>query len=278
MNVLLIGDVIGRTGRRAVRLVLPKLIEELKIDFVVLNGENLAHGNGITKSVFQEMIEAEIDVITSGNHTFDKKEVFEIIDNERLLRPANLPPSAPGKGFNIYKKNNYKVAVINLMGRAFMGMVLDCPFRKFDEIYEIIKDKADYVIVDFHAEATSEKQAFGYYVDSRADIVFGTHTHVPTADERFLPGGTAFISDVGMTGTLDSVIGVRKDEIIKKFISGIPQKYEPAEGQFIFNALYVNLKDRNLKRIQIKEEVGNEGKGWELRIKIKVRIWIIKTF
>lgn len=263
MNVLLIGDVIGRTGRRAVKSVLPNLIEELNIDFVVLNGENLAHGNGITKSVFQEMIEVKVDVITSGNHTFDKKEIFEIIDDERLLRPANLPPSAPGKGFHVYEKNSYKVAVINLMGRAFMGMVLDCPFRKFDEIYEIIKDKADHIIVDFHAEATSEKQAFGYYVDSRADIVFGTHTHVPTADERFLPGGTAFISDVGMTGALDSVIGVRKDEIIKKFISGIPQKYEPAEGQFIFNALYVNLKDRNLKRIQIKEEVGNEGKMWE---------------
>lgn len=279
MNVLLIGDVIGRTGRRAVKSVLPKLIEELNINFVVLNGENLAHGNGITKSVFQEMIEVKIDVITLGNHTFDKKEVFEIIDDERLLRPANLPPTAPGKGFNVYEKNGYKVAVINLMGRAFMGMVLDCPFRKFDEIYEIVKDKADYIIVDFHAEATSEKQAFGYYVDSRADIVFGTHTHVPTADERFLPGGTAFISDVGMTGALDSVIGVRKDEIIKKFISGIPQKYEPAEGQFIFNALYVNLKDRNLKRIQIKEEVGKEGKGWELRIKNKgVRAWIIKTF
>jgi metallophosphoesterase (TIGR00282 family) len=261
MNVLLIGDVIGRTGRRAVKSVLPKLIEELNINFVVLNGENLAHGNGITKSVFQEMIEVKVDVITSGNHTFDKKEVFEIIDDERLLRPANLPPTAPGKGFNVYEKNGYKVAVINLMGRAFMGMVLDCPFRKFDEIYEIIKDKVDYIIVDFHAEATSEKQAFGYYVDSRADIVFGTHTHVPTADERFLPGGTAFISDVGMTGALDSVIGVRKDEIIKKFISGIPQKYEPAEGQFIFNALYVNLKDRNLKRIQIKEEVRKESKG-----------------
>lgn len=253
MNFLVIGDVIGKTGRRAVKTVLPNLIENLKIDFIVLNGENLAHGNGITKSVFEEILNTGIDVITSGNHTFDKKEVLDIINDDRLLRPANLPPTAPGKGFNIYKKNGKKIAVINLMGRVFIGLPLDCPFRTFDNIYNQIKEDVDYIIVDFHGEATSEKQAFANYVDSRATLVFGTHTHVPTADERFLPKGTVYITDVGMTGAIDSVIGVRKEEIIRKFLNGMPEKYEPAEGDFIFNGLFLNTEEKILKRIQIKE-------------------------
>ncbi len=254
MNFLVIGDVIGKTGRRAVTTVLPKLLENLKIDFTILNGENLAHGNGITKSVFEELLKTGIDVITSGNHIFDKKEVLEIINDEKLLRPANFSPTVPGKGFNIYKKNGKKIAVINLMGRVFMGLPLDCPFRTFDMIYNQIEKDIDYLIVDFHAEATSEKQAFANYVDSRATLVFGTHTHVPTADERFLPKGTAYITDVGMTGAIDSVIGVRKEEVIRKFINGMPEKYEPAEGKFVFNGLFLNTEEKILKRIQIKED------------------------
>lgn len=253
MNFLAVGDVIGKTGRRAVKTVLPKLIKDLKIDFIVLNGENLAHGNGITKSVFEEMLNTGIDVITSGNHIFDKREVLEIIDNDRLLRPANLPPTSSGKGFNIYEKNGKKIAVINLMGRVFMGLPLDCPFRTFDNIYNQIKEYVDYIIVDFHSEATSEKQAFASYVDSRATLVFGTHTHVPTADERFLPKGTGYITDVGMTGAIDSVIGVRKEEIVRKFLNGMPEKYEPAEGDFVFNGIFLNTEEKILKRIQIKE-------------------------
>ncbi|WP_028950204.1 TIGR00282 family metallophosphoesterase [Sulfurihydrogenibium subterraneum] len=259
MRFLVIGDVIGRTGRRAVKEVLPFLKEKLKIDFVVLNGENLAHGNGITKPTFDEILTAGVDVITSGNHTFDKKEVYAIIDDERLLRPANLPPLAKGKGFNTYEKNGKKITVINLMGRVFMGIPLDCPFRAFDEIYNEVKDTSNYIIVDFHGEATSEKQAFGYYVDSRATLVFGTHTHVQTSDERFLPKGTAYISDVGLTGAYNSVIGVKSHQIIEKFITGMPVKYEPEEGNYIFQALFLDTEEKQLKRIQIKE-----GENYEL--------------
>lgn len=254
MRVLLIGDVVGKTGRRAVSTLLPKFIQDYSVDFVVLNGENLAHGNGINQKVFDEMISAGVDVITSGNHTFDKKEVIPLLTSKpNLLRPANLPPQAIGNGYGVYRKGEKKIAVINLMGRVFMGGALDCPFRKFDEIYKSLKGYVDYFIVDFHGEASSEKQAFGYYVDGRSDIVFGTHTHVQTSDERFLPKGTAFITDVGMTGAIDSVIGVRKDEVIQKFMTGIPVKYEPAEGRFVFNALFVDLKDRLIERISVLE-------------------------
>lgn len=254
MNILVIGDVVGKTGRRAVNTLLPKIIQDYCVNFVVLNGENLAHGNGINQKVFDEMVSAGVDVITSGNHTFDKKEVLPLLSSkDNLLRPANLPPQAVGKGYGVYQKNGVKVCVINLMGRVFMGGSLDCPFRKFDELYDKLKGEFDYLIVDFHAEASSEKQAFAYYVDARADIVFGTHTHVQTSDERFLPNGTAFITDVGMTGAYDSVIGVRKDEVIQKFITGMPVKYEPAEGRFVFNALFVNLKDKLIERISILE-------------------------
>lgn len=254
MRFLFIGDTIGKTGRRAVSSLLPKLKEELNINFVVLNGENLAHGNGINQRVFDEMVQAGVDVITSGNHTFDKKEVLPLLEKkDNLLRPANLPPMAIGKGYGVYEISGKKILVINLMGRVFMGGSLDCPFRTFDEIYSRHKDEADFIIVDFHGEATSEKQAFAYYVDGRATVVFGTHTHVQTSDERFLPQGTAFITDIGMTGAYDSVIGVRKDEIIQKFITGMPKKYEPAEGRFVFNALYLDAEKTLLRRLSIPE-------------------------
>lgn len=254
MKFLFIGDTIGKTGRRAVSALLPKLKKELNIDFVILNGENLAHGNGINQKVFEEMLQAGVDVITAGNHTFDKKEVIPLLEKQpNLLRPANLPPMATGKGYFVYQKSDKKILVINLMGRVFMGGALDCPFRTFDDIYQKHKDDVDYIIVDFHGEATSEKQAFGYYVDGRATAVFGTHTHVQTADERFLPQGTAFITDIGMTGAYESVIGVRKEEIIQKFITGMPKKYEPAEGRFIFTALYLDAENKVLKRITILE-------------------------
>lgn len=254
MRFLFIGDTVGKTGRRAVSTLLPKLKQDLKVDFVVLNGENLAHGNGINQSVFDEMVQAGVDVITAGNHTFDKREVLPLLENkDNLLRPANLPPLATGRGYGVYEKHGKKVLVINLMGRVFMGGALDCPFRMFDEIYLKHRGEVDFIVVDFHGEATSEKQAFGYYVDGRATAVFGTHTHVQTADERFLPKGTAFITDVGMTGAYDSVIGVRKDEIIQKFITGMPKKYEPADGRFVFTALYLDTESSTLKRMFILE-------------------------
>ena len=256
MRFLCIGDVIGRTGRNALKKFLPSVLKEKKIDFVVLNGENAAGGFGLTKKVFDELLSLSVDVITSGNHIFDKKDVLSFIEKEeKLLRPANYPPEASGRGYGIFSKNGKKIAVINLMGRAFMGIPLDCPFRKFDEIYEKIKDAVDYIVVDFHGEATSEKMAFGFYVDGRADIVFGTHSHVATADEMILPKGTAYITDVGLTGAKYSVIGMKIDEPIKKFLTGMPVKYEVAKGEMIFQAFYIekNENGTNIERIKITE-------------------------
>ncbi|WP_456382888.1 TIGR00282 family metallophosphoesterase [Persephonella sp.] len=257
MKFLCIGDVMGRTGRNALKRFLPDVIKEYSPDFIVLNGENAAGGFGITKKVFDELISLGVDVITSGNHIYDKKEIVQFIDNEtRLLRPANYPPQALGRGYGIYEKNGKKIAVINLMGRAFMGIPLDCPFRKFDEIYEEIKGSVDYIIVDFHAEATSEKAAFGFYVDGRADIVFGTHSHVATADEIILPEGTVYITDVGLTGPKYSVIGMNPEEPIRKFLTGMPVKYEVAKGELLFQALFVEKTDEktDIKRIKLQEE------------------------
>ena len=255
MKFLCIGDVIGRTGRNALKRFLPEVKEKYQPDFIVLNGENAAGGFGLTKKVYDELLSMGIDVITSGNHIFDKKEITQFIDQEeKLLRPANYPPQALGRGYGIYEKNGKKIAVINLMGRVFMGIPLDCPFRKFDEIYEKIKDEADYIIVDFHAEATSEKTAFGYYVDGRADIVFGTHSHVATADEMILPKGTAYITDVGLTGPKYSVIGMKIEEPIQKFTTGMPVKYDVAKGPLLFQALFVKKTEEKTEIIRLKLE------------------------
>jgi len=255
MKFLCIGDVIGRTGRNALKRFLPEVKEKYQPDFIVLNGENAAGGFGLTKKVYDELLSMGIDVITSGNHIFDKKEITQFIDQEeKLLRPANYPPQALGRGYGIYEKNGKKIAVINLMGRVFMGIPLDCPFRKFDEIYEKVKDEADYIIVDFHAEATSEKTAFGYYVDGRADIVFGTHSHVATADEMILPKGTAYITDVGLTGPKYSVIGMKIEEPIQKFITGMPVKYDVAKGPLIFQAIFVKKTEEKTEIIRLKLE------------------------
>ncbi|NPA13141.1 MAG: TIGR00282 family metallophosphoesterase [Aquificae bacterium] len=257
MRFLCIGDVIGRTGRKALKHFLPQVIKDYQPDFIVLNGENGAGGFGLTKKVFDEFISLGVDVITSGNHIFDKKEVLSFIDNEkRLLRPANYPPQALGIGYNIYNKNGKNICVINLMGRVFMGIPLDCPFRKFDEIYEEVKDKADYIIVDFHGEATSEKTAFGFYVDGRADIVFGTHSHVATADEMLLPKGTVYITDVGMTGAKYSVIGMKVEEPIMKFITGMPTKYDVAKDGLLFQCLFVEktAEETRFERIKLVQD------------------------
>lgn len=257
MRFLCIGDVIGRTGRNALKKFLPDVLKEYRPDFVILNGENAAGGFGLTKKVYEELLSLGVDVITSGNHIFDKKEILQFIDKEeKLLRPANYPPEASGRGYGIYEESGKKIAVINLMGRALMGIPLDCPFRKFDEIYEKIKESVDYIVVDFHAEATSEKMAFGFYVDGRADIVFGTHSHVATADEMLLPKGTAYITDVGLTGAKYSVIGMKVEEPIQKFLTGMPAKYEVAKGKMIFQALFVEKTEEkmDIKRIKIEEE------------------------
>lgn len=257
MKFVFIGDTIGRTGRKALNQFLPYALEKYKPDFITINVENIAGGFGITKKVLDQLKQFPFDVFTSGNHIFDKKDIFEIFkEEERILRPANYPPEVPGKGYIIVEKNNKKVAVINLMGRVFIGLPLDCPFRKFDEIYNEIKDEVDYVIVDFHAEATSEKTAFGYYVDGRASIVYGTHSHVATADEKVLPKGTVYLSDIGMTGAYHSVIGMRLDEPIQKFLTGISKKYEVSKEGLLFQAFFVDLTKNKpyFERIKLVDE------------------------
>lgn len=223
-NILFLGDIIGKAGRGLLKEHLGSLIEEYAIDFVIANGENSAAGFGITKKVYDELMGYGVDVITSGNHVWDKKEIEKDVDKcERLIRPLNVSCMQPGKGLITVEKNDVKITVLNLMGRVFMPNC-DCPFYCFDQIYQ--NHVADILIVDFHAEATSEKNAFGLYVDGRATAVVGTHTHVQTNDERFLPKGTFYITDVGMCGSIDSVIGMNAEKAIYKFLSGMPERNE----------------------------------------------------
>ncbi|MCL6520034.1 MAG: TIGR00282 family metallophosphoesterase [Armatimonadetes bacterium] len=240
MRLLFIGDIVGRPGREAVSQLLPALREEYSPDFIVANGENAAGGMGITKETAAEVFQSGVDVVTLGNHVWSKKEVYTYLDEEqRLLRPANYPVGAPGRGWNIYlTKSGIRIGVINLCGRIFMENLED-PFRTADAILLEIGQHTNLIFIDFHAEVTSEKSALGWYLDGRVTGVLGTHTHVQTADERILPGGTAFISDVGMTGPIDSVIGVKKELIISRFITQMPTKFEIAEGKAMLSAVLV---------------------------------------
>jgi len=244
LRVLMIGDIVGQPGRRAVKDCLPSLKQELNINFVVANGENAAGGNGITKVIAKELFSYGIDMLTMGNHVWNQKDIFNFITKEsRIIRPANYPPGTPGTGYNIYTADNgVKVAVINISGRVFMPE-MDCPFRKIDEIIDQIKEQAQIILVDFHAEATSEKVAMGWHLAGRVTAVVGTHTHVQTADERIHPGGTAYITDLGMTGPMDSVIGVQKDIILKKFITGLPQRFVVANTNYQFNAVVIDIDE-----------------------------------
>lgn len=227
MKILFIGDIIGRPGRQMVRQWLPRLINQHSIDLVVANAENAAAGFGLTPDVLAELLELEIDVLTTGNHVWDKREGIPCLDREsRLLRPANYPPGLPGRGVGVYESRaGIPFAVINLEGRVFMQN-LDCPFRAADSILTELDQSCKIILVDLHAEATSEKGALAAYLDGRVSAVLGTHTHVQTADERVLPGGTAFISDAGMTGGRDSVIGIRKELSIERFLQQVPVRYE----------------------------------------------------
>ena len=254
MRFLIVGDVIGNPGRRALKKFLTTEGEVLNYDFLIVNGENAAGGFGITKKVYQTLKSIGVDAITTGNHVWDKKEIFNFIgDTKDLLRPANFPEGVPGLGWNIFDKKGLKIAVINLMGLVFMNPYLENPFLTFDKIYEEIKGRADIVVVDFHAEATSEKNAFVLYVKGRAQIVFGTHTHIPTADERIIDGETAYITDVGMTGVLDSVIGIKYEEAIPQYLTGIKQKFHvPERGDCIFNAIVVDIDKSSLRPIKVE--------------------------
>jgi len=240
LKLLFIGDIVGKPGRRAVDKYLKQCKEEF--DVIIANGENVAGGTGMTKKVCEELFSYGIHVLTSGNHVWDKKEIFDFIDDEkRILRPINYPEGTPGIGYNIYEINGYVVGVINALGRVFM-LPLSCPFITIKEQVEKIKKHTNIIIVDFHAEATSEKIAMGYYLSGKVSAVIGTHTHIQTADERILSGKTAYITDVGMTGAFDSVLGVRKNEVIKKFLTQLPQRFSVAkEGGIMINAVILEI-------------------------------------
>lgn len=247
MRLMFLGDVVGRAGRKAVHEHLPALRERYAPDFVVLNGENSAGGFGITESICQEFLDSGVDVVTSGNHIWDQRDTLVFIERqERLLRPLNYPEGTPGRGAGLFKAaNGADVLVINPMGRVFMND-LDCPFRAVEKELEAcpLGEGADAIVIDFHAEATSEKQAMGHFVDGRASFVVGTHTHAPTSDDQVLPGGTAYVSDAGMCGDYDSVLGMGKEEPVSRFTSRIPNgRFEPAHGEATVSGLAVEISD-----------------------------------
>jgi metallophosphoesterase (TIGR00282 family) len=247
MRFLFLGDIVGRAGRTVVCDTLPSLISRYHIDLVVINGENSAGGFVITETILNDLIDAGADCVTLGNHAFDQKETLVFIErHDRLIRPLNYPKGTPGRGATLLKtKSGADVLIINAMGRVFMGD-LDCPFRAIDAELSAcaLKRGADAIVIDFHAEATSEKQALGVFLDGRASAVIGTHTHTPTADARVLPGGTAFMSDAGMCGDYNSVLGMDSDEPINRFLTKIPRsRYEPATGPGTISGLAVDIDD-----------------------------------
>jgi len=250
MRVLCIGDIMGEPGRRAVARAVPRLVAQHQIDVVIGNGENVAGGFGITPELAEELFEMGLSVITTGNHAWDKKEVLEYFPREsRLLRPANYPAGVPGKGSVVIETaGGERLAVLQLMGRAYMPTI-DCPFQVAKREVSRLKQETSAVIVDMHAEATSEKMAMGYYLDGDVTAVVGTHTHVQTADNQILPKGTAYITDIGMTGPLHSVIGVKKELAIDKFLTGMPRRFEVASGPSVFCAVFLELDARLGKAI-----------------------------
>lgn len=233
------------------RNLLPRIVSEFKVEFVIANAENAAGGRGLTREVMNELLHAGIDVLTMGNHVWDNKEIFSFIDDQpRLIRPANYPSPCPGQGYHIYRAGfHQRVAVINAAGRVFLPAV-DCPFRTVDTIMGELSD-VDYIIIDFHAEATSEKQAFGYYFDGRATAVLGTHTHIQTADERILPEGTAYITDLGMTGPVESVLGMDRHLVMEKFLTQRPVRFEVAKGPAQLQGVVLELDDSARKATKI---------------------------
>ena len=249
MNILFIGDIIGRPGRSVVKEILPNLKKELELDFVIANGENLAAGIGMTEETYEEMRKSGIDYFTSGNHIWNKKDFIPFLDDKktRVLRPANYPLEAPGKGYDDIVIGGKKIRIINLQGRVFMRDLTDCPFRKAEEILSKYP-KPDVSIIDFHAEATSEKNSLAYFLDGKATVVIGTHTHVQTNDTRILPKGTAYVTDAGMVGPIDSSIGDDLKHSIHSFLTGLPFTIEPASGRKIFNSVFIKIDSKNKVR------------------------------
>lgn len=259
MNILFIGDVVGSPGRDMVKEYLPKLKEKYKPNLTIINGENAAAGKGITEKIYKQFLEWGAQVITMGNHTWDKKEIFEFIDQAKyMIRPANFPKNNPGRGMIFLNINGTEVAVINLQGRTFLP-ANDDPFQKVDELIDQAKKRTNIIFLDFHAEATSEKQAMGWYVDGRVSAVVGTHTHTQTADERILPSGTAYITDVGMTGPYDGILGVDRDTILRRFLTNLPSRFEiDKKGRKQLNGFIISINPKNGKATKVERILIND--------------------
>ena len=255
MKILFFGDVVGKPGRQALKLRAQALAESEKADLLVANCENSSGGIGVDPGSAREMLSLGIHVLTSGNHIWHRKEIFDFLDSsDRLLRPANFAPGVPGRGWSLYETARGPVAVVNLIGRVFMAPA-DCPFRAADAILETIGDRTRVILVDMHAEATSEKVGMGRYLDGRVSAVVGSHTHVQTADEMVLPKGTAFITDTGMCGPLDSVIGMRTDQVLKRFVDQLPARYDVGDGPPLLQAVAIDVDEasgraRGIRRIR----------------------------
>lgn len=252
MKILFVGDVVGSPGRHILEQFTSRLKAKYNPTFMIVNGENAAHGRGITKAIYHQMIELGYHGITMGNHTFDNKDVFDWIDGaDKMIRPANYPEGTPGRGMMTVKANGKKLAIINLQGTVFLP-ALRCPFRMADQLISEVEGDVDAIFVDMHAEATSEKIAMGYHLDGRVQAVVGTHTHVQTADERVLEGGTAYISDVGMTGPLDGVLGMRKEDVLRKFKTQLPTRFEVASGREQLNGVLIHIDDATKRATKIE--------------------------
>jgi len=259
MDILFVGDVVGSPGREMIKEYLPVLKRKYRPHITIVNGENAAGGRGITEQIYKQFLESGANVVTLGNHAWDNKDIFEFIDTAKyLVRPANFPENTPGNGLVFIKMNSIEVAVINLQGRTFMPP-LDCPFNKADELIEIAKKRTNIIFVDFHAEATSEKQAMGWYLDGKVSSVIGTHTHVQTSDNRILPNGTAYMTDVGMTGPYDGILGMEKEAVMKKFLTALPARFEvPKSGRKQLSACLITIDNKSGKALKIKTILIND--------------------
>lgn len=259
MKLLFVGDVVGSPGRDMVQEYLPKMKDKYKPQIVIINGENAAAGRGITEKIYRQFLECGANAVTLGNHTWDHKEIFEFIDDAKnLVRPANYPEGTPGKGLTYIRWNALTVAVINLQGRTFMPAI-DCPFTVAEKLVEEARKVTPIIFVDFHAEATSEKQALGWFLDGKVSAVVGTHTHVQTADYRILPEGTAYLTDVGMTGPYDGILGMTREPIIQKFQNSLPARFTvPKEGRSLLSAVLIDIDEKSGKAKKIETILINE--------------------
>ncbi|MBF7017246.1 TIGR00282 family metallophosphoesterase [Staphylococcus durrellii] len=259
MRILFIGDLVGKIGRDAISTYITKLKQHYRPTVTIVNAENAAHGKGLTEKIYKQLLREGVDFMTMGNHTYGQRQIYDFIDDaKRMVRPANFPDEAPGIGMRFIRINDIKLAVINLQGRAFMQDI-DDPFKKADALIEEARKETDYIFVDFHAETTSEKNAMGWYLDGRVSAMVGTHTHIQTADERILPQGTGYITDVGMTGYYDGILGINRDEVINRFITSLPQRHVlPEEGRSVLSGVIIDLdkngQTKHIERVLINDD------------------------